>query len=85
MKYDMKSIMKSLGLSSSLTSNSTLTENLLTRMENYASDLEMIVKQRTNELAEEKKKTEELLYQIMPKQVFSTAITAMSLNNRTCF
>lgn len=73
MKYDMKSIMKSLGLSSSLTSNSTLTENLLIRMENYANDLEMIVKQRTNELAEEKKKTEELLYQIMPKQVFSTA------------
>ncbi|KAH9398614.1 hypothetical protein TYRP_018858 [Tyrophagus putrescentiae] len=69
MKYDMKSIMKSLGLNSSLSANSTLTENLLIRMEQYACDLEMIVKQRTNELAEEKKKTEELLYQILPKPV----------------
>ena len=67
MKCEMKTVMKSLGLNSSLSANSTLTENLLVRMEQYASDLEMIVKQRTNELAEEKKKTEELLYQILPK------------------
>lgn len=59
--------MKSLGLNSSLSANSTLTENLLIRMEQYAGDLEKIVQKRTNELAEEKKKTEELLYQILPK------------------
>lgn len=64
---NMKSIMKSLGLNSSLSANSTLTENLLIRMEQYAGDLEKIVQKRTNELAEEKKKTEELLYQILPK------------------
>lgn len=63
----MKAVTKSLGLNNSISANSTLTENLLIRMEQYASDLEMIVKQRTNELAEEKKKTEELLYQILPK------------------
>lgn len=84
MKYDMKSIMKSLGLNSSLSANSTLTENLLIRMEQYACDLEMIVKQRTNELAEEKKKTEELLYQILPKysRVFSVINFIASIN--TC-
>jgi atrial natriuretic peptide receptor A/atrial natriuretic peptide receptor B len=36
-------------------------------MEQYANELESIVDQRTAELAEEKKKTEELLYQILPK------------------
>lgn len=70
MKCEMKAIMKSLDLNNNnntISANSTLTENLLIRMEQYANDLEMIVKKRTNELAEEKKKTEELLYQILPK------------------
>lgn len=45
----------------------TLTENLLSRMEQYATELETIVQMRTAELAGEKRKTEELLYQILPK------------------
>lgn len=67
MKYEMKNIMKKLCANSGISASSTLTENLLIRMEQYANGLEMIVIQRTNELAEEKKKTEELLYQILPK------------------
>lgn len=67
MKQEMKIIMKDLAPSNNISANTTLTENLLIRMEQYANDLEMIVKQRTDELAEEKKKTEELLYQILPK------------------
>lgn len=65
----MKNLNKTLNTKYNLLMNSTLTENLLIRMEQYATDLELIVKQRTNELAEEKKKTEELLYQILPKFV----------------
>lgn len=69
MKAEMKNLNKTLNTKYNLLINSTLTENLLIRMEQYATDLELIVKQRTNELAEEKKKTEELLYQILPKFV----------------
>lgn len=68
-KCEMKNLMKTLNINNNLSINSTLTENLLIRMEQYAIDLEMIVRQRTNQLAEEKKKTEELLYQILPKFV----------------
>lgn len=68
-KSEMKNLMKTLSINNNVSINSTLTENLLIRMEQYATDLEMIVRQRTNQLAEEKKKTEELLYQILPKFV----------------
>nr|XP_046910972.1 atrial natriuretic peptide receptor 1-like isoform X1 [Dermatophagoides farinae] len=68
-KSEMKNLMKTLSINNNVSINSTLTENLLIRMEQYATDLEMIVRQRTNQLAEEKKKTEELLYQILPKPV----------------
>lgn len=59
--------MKSMGVGGISATQSTLTENLLARMEQYANELESIVECRTAELAEEKKKTEELLYQILPK------------------
>ena len=70
-KSEMKNLMKTLSINNNVSINSTLTENLLIRMEQYATDLEMIVRQRTNQLAEEKKKTEELLYQILPKFVYT--------------
>lgn len=66
-KQELKLIIKSMGIDGISTTQSTLTENLLVRMEQYANELESIVEQRTHELAEEKKKTEELLYQILPK------------------
>ncbi len=67
LKHEIRAIMKSLGVGGVSAAQSTLTENLLVRMEQYANELESIVDQRTAELAEEKKKTEELLYQILPK------------------
>ena len=36
-------------------------------MEQYANNLEGLVAERTNELLQEKKKSEELLYQVLPK------------------
>lgn len=44
-----------------------LVDNLLSRMEQYASNLEDLVEERTEAFYEEKKKAEELLYQILPK------------------
>ncbi|XP_071825749.1 atrial natriuretic peptide receptor 1-like isoform X7 [Apostichopus japonicus] len=46
-----------------------LVDNLLSRMEQYASNLEDLVEERTEAFYEEKKKAEELLYQILPKPV----------------
>lgn len=42
-------------------------DNLLQRMEQYANNLEGLVAERTNLLAQEQKKTEQLLLQILPK------------------
>ncbi|GBL84777.1 Atrial natriuretic peptide receptor 1 [Araneus ventricosus] len=44
-------------------------DNLLMRMEQYAHNLESLVEQRTAAFMEEKKKSEELLYQVLPKSV----------------
>ena len=40
---------------------------LLNRMEQYANNLEGLVEERTCAFLEEKKKSEELLYQVLPK------------------
>ena len=40
---------------------------MLNMMEKYANNLEEIVQQRTSELIEEKKKTDMLLYSMLPK------------------
>ncbi|XP_077865482.1 atrial natriuretic peptide receptor 1-like [Saccoglossus kowalevskii] len=44
-------------------------DNLLDRMEQYANNLEGIVAQRTAQLVEEQKKSEQLLHQLLPKTV----------------
>ncbi|OQV18948.1 Atrial natriuretic peptide receptor 1 [Hypsibius exemplaris] len=46
-----------------------LMDNLLKRMETYATDLEALVMERTEAFLEEKRKSEELLYQVLPKSV----------------
>ncbi|OQV26130.1 Atrial natriuretic peptide receptor 1 [Hypsibius exemplaris] len=46
-----------------------LFNNLIKRMEKYAIELEVAVNERTAAFAEEKKKSEELLNQILPKMV----------------
>ena len=45
----------------------SLVDNLLSRMEQYATNLEALVQERTEAFYEEKRKAEELLYQILPK------------------
>ncbi|KAH3785115.1 hypothetical protein DPMN_163200 [Dreissena polymorpha] len=42
---------------------------LLKRMEQYANNLEGLVEEKTQALQEEKKRPEELLYQVLPKCV----------------
>ncbi|KAK3091527.1 hypothetical protein FSP39_020527 [Pinctada imbricata] len=44
-------------------------DNMVSIMEKYASNLESVVEERTEQLIEEKKKTEELLHQMLPKYV----------------
>ncbi|CAH1251539.1 NPR1 [Branchiostoma lanceolatum] len=46
-----------------------LMDTLLSRLEQYASNLEEMVQERTEELAVEKKKSDELLYQMLPQAV----------------
>ncbi|XP_022256014.1 atrial natriuretic peptide receptor 1-like, partial [Limulus polyphemus] len=42
-------------------------DNLLTRMEQYAENLERLVEEKTSAFLDEKKKSEELLYQVLPR------------------
>ncbi|XP_077993938.1 atrial natriuretic peptide receptor 1-like [Glandiceps talaboti] len=44
-------------------------DNLLNRMEQYANNLESLVEQRTEAFLEEKRKSEQLLYSILPNSV----------------
>uniref|UniRef100_A0A8V1A7Z2 Guanylate cyclase n=1 Tax=Gallus gallus TaxID=9031 RepID=A0A8V1A7Z2_CHICK len=50
-------------------SSSNILDNLLTRMEQYANNLEELVEERTQAYLEEKRKAEALLYQILPHSV----------------
>ena len=42
-------------------------DNMIAIMEKYANNLEDIVEDRTQQLLEEKKKTDNLLHQMLPK------------------
>ncbi|XP_069507332.1 atrial natriuretic peptide receptor 1 [Ambystoma mexicanum] len=50
-------------------SSSNILDNLLSRMEQYANNLEELVEDRTQAYLEEKRKAEALLYQILPHPV----------------
>ena len=52
-------------------------------MENYSSNLEMLVDDRTTQLVEEKKKTDRLLYSLMPALV--AAETGKKLEKKLSF
>ena len=49
--------------------NVNIVDSMLNRMEKYANNLEEIVSQRTSQLMEEKKKTDMLLFRMLPKYV----------------
>ncbi|CAE1321199.1 Resact receptor,Olfactory guanylyl cyclase GC-D,Guanylate cyclase 32E,Heat-stable enterotoxin receptor,Receptor-type guanylate cyclase gcy-13,Guanylate cyclase soluble subunit alpha-1,Receptor-type guanylate cyclase gcy-9,Guanylate cyclase soluble subunit alpha-2,Receptor-type guanylate cyclase gcy-21,Head-specific guanylate cyclase,Guanylate cyclase soluble subunit beta-2,Atrial natriuretic peptide receptor 1,Speract receptor,Receptor-type guanylate cyclase gcy-18,Receptor-type guanylate cyclase gcy-3,Ret len=51
-----------------------LLDNLLSRMEQYANNLEALVEERTSDFLEQKKKAEDLLYSMLPKSVASSLI-----------
>ncbi|CAH2095391.1 unnamed protein product [Euphydryas editha] len=53
---------------------STRLDTLLTQVEQYANNLEALVEERTSDYLEEKRKCEELLYQLLPKSVASQLI-----------
>ena len=42
-------------------------ESLLVRMEQYANNLENLIQERTKDYLIEKKKTEDLLHELLPK------------------
>lgn len=44
-----------------------LMDDLLRRMEQYANNLESLVEEKTEQLSMEKRRTEELLYQVLPR------------------
>lgn len=46
-----------------------LMDDLLHRMEQYANNLEVLVSEKTEELSQEKRRSEELLYQVLPRPV----------------
>lgn len=54
---------------------SNILDNLLSRMEQYANNLEELVEERTQAYLEEKRKAEALLYQILPQSVHLTYCT----------
>ncbi|XP_062518112.1 uncharacterized protein LOC134193301 isoform X2 [Corticium candelabrum] len=47
----------------------TLVDNMVQMLEKYSSNLEHLVEQRTQALADEKSRSEELLYRMIPKKV----------------
>ncbi|OQR67577.1 atrial natriuretic peptide receptor 1-like, partial [Tropilaelaps mercedesae] len=61
-KQLMKKYTKSMG-------SSNLLDNLLKRMEQYANNLEQLVEDKTALLVEEKRKSDELLYEVLPRYV----------------
>lgn len=46
-----------------------LMDDLLRRMEQYANNLEALVEEKTEQLSQEKRRSEELLYQMLPRPV----------------
>ncbi|XP_055545270.1 atrial natriuretic peptide receptor 1-like isoform X3 [Wyeomyia smithii] len=54
-------------------------DNLLQRMEQYANNLETLVEERTQDYFEEKRKCEELLYQLLPRSVAAQLIMGKSV------
>ena len=47
--------------------SSNILDNLLSRMEQYANNLESLVEERTEDYLEEKRRAEDLLYELLPK------------------
>ena len=60
--------------------SSNILDNLLSRMEQYADNLETVVEERTQSYLEEKKKCENLLHELLPPSVASKLIQKQTVN-----
>ena len=49
-------------------------DDLLKRMEQYANNLEVLVEEKTEQLSQEKRRSEELLFQVLPRYIRNFAI-----------
>ena len=58
--------------------NKSVMDNLMTRLENYSSQLERVVAERSADLAEEQLKTESLLYKMLPRWAAVVIATPVS-------
>lgn len=63
----MTQISVSLVFARSNTEKGTILDNLIRRMENYTIDLEHVVEEKAQQFLMEKEKSEQLLYQILPR------------------
>uniref|UniRef100_A0A915LC13 Guanylate cyclase n=1 Tax=Romanomermis culicivorax TaxID=13658 RepID=A0A915LC13_ROMCU len=71
---DFPTIKKQVRLLNKKFETSNIVDNLLKRMEQYASNLEGLVEERTAAYLEEKRKAENLLYQLLPQSVAAQLI-----------
>ncbi|KAJ8306948.1 hypothetical protein KUTeg_015032 [Tegillarca granosa] len=62
------SIKKKLSDVTGISASHNFLDALLRRMEQYANNLEDLVEERTQAFLDEKRKSEELLYEILPRQ-----------------
>lgn len=61
-------------------------DDLLRRMEQYANNLEALVEEKTEQLSLEKRRSEELLYQVLPRyNLFEALCFASFLTHTICF
>ena len=65
-------------------SSANLLDNLLSRMEQYAYNLESLVQERTADYLEQKRRAEELLYTMLPRSGFSMANLRSVQFSRQC-
>ncbi|CAM1332064.1 Uncharacterised protein g10761 [Pycnogonum litorale] len=67
------------GINRASDGSGNIMDDLLRRMEQYANNLETLVEQRTNAFLEEKRKSEELLYCVLPRSVAEQLKSGMSV------
>ncbi len=64
-------------------------DNMIQKLEKYANNLEDIVEERTQQLVEEKKKTDTLLYRMLPeweppRLIYHSKHSVATINNSNC-